>query len=71
MYSALVFLMSFMGNWVHIYVFLQGDIKQMEIKLKSMQGDLKKSNQVKDRLEALCRELQKQNRFIKVTIYNY
>lgn len=36
-----------------------------------MQGELKKSNQVKDRLEALCRELQKQNRFIKVTFQRF
>ena len=39
----------------------------MQNRVKAMQGDLNKSNAMKDRLEALCRELQKQNRFIKVS----
>jgi len=45
----------------------QGEIKQMEMKIKTMQVELNKSFQMKDKLEALCRELQKQNKFIKVT----
>jgi hypothetical protein len=38
----------------------------MEMKTKAMQVELSKSFQMKDKLEALCRELQKQNKFIKV-----
>ncbi|CAG7833257.1 unnamed protein product [Allacma fusca] len=44
---------------------LRNEIKQMQNRVKAVQADLTKSNAMKDRLEALCRELQKQNRFIK------
>jgi len=45
---------------------LRIDIKQLQQRLKQMQTDLTVTNRQRDRLEALCRELQKQNKFIRV-----
>jgi len=42
------------------------EVKRMDQRMKNLETELTKSNTLKDRLENLCRELQKQNKFIKV-----
>jgi len=41
-------------------------VRKLDQQVKHVEAELTKSNAIKERLENLCRELQRQNKFIKV-----